>query len=176
MGEPSRARAIGTFLGLFALYYVVGHFALESAWGERFVLEPWTRSNVRLALASVAPLGLEANAEGRTIITDRPLLNVNRGCDGTGAALIVIAAIAAFPARWSARWPGILVGLAGVYAINAVRIATLLWAAVHRPTWLDTLHVDVWQPAMMVFSFGLFLLWSLTLPSSRIAGPQTGRA
>jgi exosortase/archaeosortase family protein len=157
-------RAVLSFLALFALYYACGHFALASPWGERWAVEPWVRANVATALAAASPLGITARAEDRTIVTDRPLLDVNQGCDGLDAALIVVAAIASFPAVWPARWPGILLGCAALFALNARRIGTLLWTAVHHPAWLETLHVDVWQPLMMLAAFGLFLLWSTWLP------------
>ena len=55
-GRRSRVgRSIAWFLGLFAVYVVLGYALLALPWVERGFVEPWTRLNVRAAAAFAGP-------------------------------------------------------------------------------------------------------------------------
>jgi len=153
-------KSFALFLLVFVALFGTGYLFLGTAWGERMVAEPWTDTNIRAARLFAVAMGFEVRIEDeRTLATDNGGVQVNRGCDGLGALLLVVAAVLGFPAPWRARAAGVLLGAAGVFAINAFRIATLLWVSVHWPDRLQFVHIDVWQPLMMLLSFGLFLGW-----------------
>ena len=161
-----KAASVVSFLGLFGLYVFLGHLLLSSAWGTRLLVNPWTHGNVRCAAAVSSVVGLDARASGRDLQAGQTGLDVNKGCDGTSAALIVGGAILAFPATWRSRGLGVALGIMAVFAVNAIRIASLLLVAVRWPARLDFFHVDIWQPLMMLIAFGLFLGWGVWLAGS----------
>ena len=170
-------RQIARFLILFGIFFVLGHLLLGTAWGERIVLHPWVEGNIRTSLLFAAPLGIHGQVDGDTIATAAGAsVEVGKGCDGLGALLVVTSAILGFPAGWKSRVIGLALGTVAVFLINAVRIASLVWIAVHWPARLQFFHIDIWQPVMMVVSFGLFLLWGTLIAGGsrkKTAGEST---
>jgi len=128
-------------------------------WTEGAIVEPWTRANLAAAAGLTRLLGMEATVIGTNLSSGGATLNVQNGCDGIHAALILVAAIAAFPAPLSRRLVGIAAGTLAIFGLNAVRLVNLLVVAVHLPGWLDFFHIYVWQVLIGVLAVGLFLLW-----------------
>jgi exosortase family protein XrtM len=85
-------------------------------------------------------------------------LEVVRGCDGSGALFLLLAAlVAAEGVRWTARAWGALAGALMLYGLNEARLVALYFAAVHRPAWFNSLH-EYFIPSLLVMSVGLFYL------------------
>jgi exosortase/archaeosortase family protein len=168
-GEGSRnrraGRGIARFGALFAVYALAGYGLLNLPGVDRGLVGPWTRADIGLTVWLVRPLGVFADASGTVLAGGGAALDVSKGCDGTTALLLLVSSILAFPASWSARGWGVLLGAAGVFVINAVRLATLLLVAIHWPGRLEFFHIDVWQPIMMLAALGLFLAWGALLAS-----------
>jgi len=103
----------------------------------------------------------QVRAEANQIITSTVALEVVRGCDGTGALFLLLAAlVAAEGVRWKARAWGALTGALMLYGLNEARLVALYFAAVHRPTWFNSLH-EYFIPSLLVVSVGLFyLIWT----------------
>ncbi len=157
-------RKIVKFLVLFGVFFGVGHLFLGTGVGETLVMTPWIETNIRAAAILTVPLGLNAEVDDdRNLVDTRGSLHVSKGCDGLGALLIVGSAMLSFPAGWRSKLTGLAFGAAGVFLINAIRLASLLWIAVEWPARLEFFHIDFWQPVMMVVSFGLFLAWGVLL-------------
>jgi exosortase/archaeosortase family protein len=170
--DRAAVRRVGSFLGLFAVWTVGGHVLLGVPGVERLVVDRWVDGNVALARQLAQAAGLQAASQGKELTAHGATLTVNQGCDGTTALLIVAAAMLAFPASWAARALGVVAGALGVFAVNAVRLASLLWVTVHWPDRLDLFHVDIWQPAMVLVSFGLFGVWSALAGTGRARPPS----
>lgn len=179
VGERKRAarRWVVRFLVLFAVWIGVGHVLLTIAPVERGFVEPWTAANIATAVRLAAVLGIDATAEGTQMRAGQHPLDVEKGCDGTSALVILVSAMLGFPASWRARVGGLVLGVGIVFVVNAFRLATLLWVAVHWPTRLEFFHVDLWQPAMMVVAFGTFLAWGMLMArdsARRLMGASPG--
>ncbi len=158
-------RRIIRFLVLFGVFFGAGHLFLSTSISETLVVTPWIEANMRTATVLAVPVGLDAEVDdNRNLVEARGALHIAKGCDGLGALLIVVSAILGFPAGWRSKLTGVAIGTVGVFLINAVRLASLLWIAVERPAQLEFFHIDFWQPVMMVVSFGLFVVWSVLLP------------
>jgi exosortase/archaeosortase family protein len=172
--RPARGRTIVRFLVLFGVYVLAGHALLSLPAVDRHFVGRWTELDVRAAAAFSAPFGLASRADGSILAAGATVLEARKGCDGITALLILATTMLAFPAPWPFRLVGLALGALAVFAVNAVRLASLLLVAVHWPDWLDFFHVDVWQPAMVFVAFGLFFLWGTLLARQR-AGPPVAR-
>jgi exosortase/archaeosortase family protein len=93
-------------------------------------------------------------------IVGRVSLTVAKNCDAMDVSLLFVAAILAFPARWSRRLAGIGLGVAALTLVNVVRIATLYLVDVHWPRAFDLVHAQVWPLAIVVLAALGFLAWS----------------
>ncbi len=157
-------RRIIRFLVLFGVFFGVGHLFLSTSISETLVVTPWIEANMRTAAVLSVPAGLDVEVDDdRNLVEARGALHIAKGCDGLGALLIVVSAMLGFPAGWRSKLTGIAVGTVGVFLINAIRLASLLWIAVEWPAQLEFFHIDFWQPVMMVVSFGFFLVWGVFL-------------
>jgi exosortase/archaeosortase family protein len=96
-------------------------------------------------------------------------VNINNGCNGVEAMLILLASIAAFPASMKARVVGLLLGAVVVQILNAIRIITLYLLGAYHPRLFDLFHTAVWQIVIILAAIGFFLVWSARVAPARVA-------
>jgi exosortase/archaeosortase family protein len=60
---------------------------------------------------------------------------------------------------------GLLMAVVGVFGLNMIRVANLLFVASHYPEQLELFHIYIWQTLIAALSFGLFLFWGRFLAS-----------
>jgi exosortase family protein XrtM len=104
-------------------------------------------------------------------IVGRVTLTVAKNCDAMDVSLLFTAAILAFPARWSRRLFGIVVGVAMLTVLNVFRIVSLYFVDVHWPAAFELVHAEVWPLAMVVSAVAAFLFWSGWAGASPREGP-----
>jgi exosortase/archaeosortase family protein len=107
--------------------------------------------------------------DGTVIASPRFGVNINNGCNGVEAMLILLASIVAFPASMRAHAAGLALGALAVQALNAVRIVTLYLLGAYQPRLFDMFHTAVWQIVIILSAIGFFLLWSARVGSHRLA-------
>ncbi len=87
-------------------------------------------------------------------------LSVRRGCDAVEPIALITAGILAFPASLRHRAWGIAVCAVFLLVANQVRLASLYWTGVVRPTWFDFMHVQVWQTLFLVLVVASWVGWA----------------
>lgn len=97
-------------------------------------------------------------------------LQVVRGCDGSGALFLLLAAIAAFPARLLWKLQGWFCGAVFVYAVNLIRISGLYFVVAYRPDWFELIHVYL-APTLIIILVCIFYGWWAT--QAQAYGPST---
>lgn len=98
-------------------------------------------------------------ASGPSLLSQRVRLNVLRGCEGTEAMFLLIAAVLAFPASRRSKIKALLVGCLIAYCANQLRILALYAVARDGRHWFELVHGYL-APGLMVLSIGLyFTLW-----------------
>jgi exosortase/archaeosortase family protein len=110
-----------------------------------------------------------AIADGSGAILKMMGENVNNGCNGVEAMLILLASIVAFPASMKARVAGLLLGAIVVQILNAVRIVSLYLLGAYHPRLFDLFHTAVWQIVIILAAIGFFLVWSARVAPARVA-------
>lgn len=161
------------FLIAFAAAYVVGHvgyYAIPDQVLREVVI------HFGIVVPSTAAIDLVAPAErvvaqGHMLVSPRATLEVVRGCDGIGTALLLAAAIVAFPGGWSRKLGGLALGLALVYVANLVRIVGLYFVVAYRGDWFQFLHTYL-VPVAFVALVAVFFAWW----AARAAGTADPRA
>ena len=84
-------------------------------------------------------------------------VDVKNGCNGIEAALLLLAAMLAFPAPPKARAIGIAAGLAAIQGVNLFRIVSLFWLGAHRRDVFELFHAAIWQTTLILLAVGIFL-------------------
>jgi exosortase/archaeosortase family protein len=146
------------FLALFAGLQL----AYTSAWQgriERFVIEQLTVRPSAALLDALHP-GLPVSADGPRIVAPGGGLNVLGGCEGTDVALLLGSALLVAPIGWRDRCLGLVLGLAGVFALNQLRIVVLFLAHRGQLPGFELLHGTLLPLGMVLLAAVFFLFWT----------------
>ncbi|HVT03439.1 MAG TPA: exosortase H [Thermoanaerobaculia bacterium] len=157
------------FLLLF-FAYLTG-FYLFIAWNpiNDKVIVPYTRSLARVAAAVLSSIGTPSVCNGTTITSARFAVDVNNGCNGVEALLILVASILAFPASAKARALGIVAGSILIEVLNEIRIVTLVLMGIYNPRLFQIFHTAVWQILLILVTVAFFIVWSGKLARPELA-------
>ena len=149
---------------------LVGAYLLI-AWGpvNDKVIVPFTTAIASWSGALLNVIGQKVNVSGTVISSPRFGVNINNGCNGVEAMLILLASIVAFPASLRARVTGLLLGALAVQLLNAVRIVSLYLLGAYQPRLFDIFHTAVWQVAIILSAIAFFLVWSSRVAPTRVA-------
>ena len=134
------------------------------------VIVPFTAGIARVSGELLDAMGENDIAVHGTVIrSPRFAVNINNGCNGVEAMLILLASILAFPASIKARITGLLLGALAVQLLNAVRIITLYFLGAYQPRLFDVFHTAVWQIVIILAAIGFFLVWSARVARNPVA-------
>ncbi len=92
------------------------------------------------------------------ISSGRTVLNIVRGCDGSGVWFMLIAAVLGFGARFKATLVGLLLGTAVVYLVNQVRIIGLFYLVEWKRSLFPVVHT-YYAPTLIILIIAGFFLW-----------------
>ena len=162
-------RAQVLFLVKFFAVLVAAYLLIAWAPVNDHVIVPFTRAIASGSGVLLNAIGQNVTVSGTTVTSSRFGVNINNGCNGVEAMLILLASIVAFPASWKARAAGLLLGALAVQFLNAVRIVTLYLLGAYQPRLFDLFHTAVWQIAIIMAAIGFFLAWSARVAPNRLA-------
>jgi exosortase H (IPTLxxWG-CTERM-specific) len=91
-------------------------------------------------------------------------VSIESGCNGIEAALVLIAAILAYPAPWKHKIIGLIAGLLAIQILNLVRIISLFYLGQWNQQAFEWAHLYVWQGLIMLDALIVFLIWLRTIP------------
>lgn len=151
--SPPRAWRFVVLLGLVYVLFELAYFAvpdrmLREVVHTRVIAEP-----AAAVIAWLSP-GEAVTAADGALHADGVTLRLVRGCDGSGLAFLLLAAVLAFPARARDLAAGVAGALLLAYLLNEARIVALYFLAAHQPDWFTTAH-DFVLPAVIVLAAGL---------------------
>jgi len=164
------ARASGhpglAFVALFALLYLLQH-GLYQWVPDSFLADVVYRHGIVAGAASViewiAP-GEGAVVEGHRLASPRAVLEIVRGCDGSGVLFLLVAAILALRADPLRTARGLLGALLLVYVLNQLRVVGLYFVAAYRGEWFTPLHGYLVPTLFVVVAALYFAWWSARVP------------
>lgn len=158
------------FLVLFVALLAGSFTILSLTWVNDHVVEPFTGAVAWASAGALDLLGQEVKLEGTGIRNARFAVNIRNGCNGVETMVIFLSAVLAFPATWSLRAKGLLLGVLAIQAINLVRVVALFLTGAYYPAFFDSSHTVVWQSIVIACGVGLWILWA-----SRV-GPRPAAA
>jgi exosortase family protein XrtM len=157
-GPPGPLRFLALFVAgyalLHALYFLIPDALLRDAVYHWTIIVPGA-----VAINLLAP-GEAVHGAGALLTSVRASLEVVRGCDGSGVAFLLVAAMAAFPSSWRRKLAGLAGALLLVYALNQARIVGLYFVAAYRNDWFVPLHVWFVPTLFVVLSALYFAAWA----------------
>ena len=133
------------------------------------VIEPFTAAIARGSAVLLNAMGQKVTVSETLLASPRFAVNINNGCNGVEAMLILLASIVAFPASIRARLAGLALGAIAIQILNAVRILTLFLIGAYYPRLFNTFHTSVWQIVIILASILFFVIWSARVAAPRLA-------
>lgn len=98
---------------------------------------------------------------GTTISFGPFAVSIIEECSGIYEALLLGAALLAFPTTWYKTLLGFAIGFPLIYAMNIARISVLLVIGRYFPHSFDFLHLYFWQGTMIAMVASTWLIWVL---------------
>jgi exosortase/archaeosortase family protein len=86
-------------------------------------------------------------------------IHINHECTGVYVLIILCTFLLAYPARWSARMSGLLIGIVALTVINVVRLSFLVRVAELQPALFSYFHEYVWQGVFLVLVIAYAMSW-----------------
>jgi archaeosortase B (VPXXXP-CTERM-specific) len=110
--------------------------------------------------------GFMLNLTGRGVTVDGLIVSSSQFafqivdlCTAVMPMMIFTAAVLAYPSRLKEKIFGLIIGLAGIFLVNQVRLVSLYYIGIYLPDFFETAHLLVWQSLMILLAIGLWLLW-----------------
>jgi exosortase H (IPTLxxWG-CTERM-specific) len=127
---------------------------------------PWTEALARISAGLITLFDARVAAYGKIMQSTANgfAISIEAGCNGIEAAIVLIAAMLAFPAPWKHRAIGIAAGLAAVQALNVVRVISLFYLGQWNIKAFEWAHLYLWQALIMLDVLIVWLIWIRTLP------------
>jgi exosortase H (IPTLxxWG-CTERM-specific) len=172
-GVIEEEAGVGRFVLIFVLLLAAA-FAIELTPPAQAVLVvPWTEGLARLSAGVLKLFDPNVAAFGRVLQSTRNgfAVSIEAGCNGVEAALILLCAMAAFPAPWKHRLVGMAIGLAAVQALNVLRVITLFYVGQWNERAFEWAHLYLWQALVMLDVLIVWMVWIRSLPPRAPATP-----
>jgi len=120
---------------------------------------------VQQAMASVVGyganlLGADASVEDTIIKSPHAALEINHECTGVFVLVVYATFVFAYPAPWTQRLSGIVIGISTLMAINVARLIVLTVIASKYPSWFGYFHEYFFQGLFIALLALLASIWT----------------
>jgi exosortase H (IPTLxxWG-CTERM-specific) len=152
------------------LLLLLGLFTVEMLTPvQEHIIVPFTTMLARLSAAIILPFDSSAVAYGKVLqFKDTGFaVSIEAGCNGVEAAIVLIAAIIAFPASWSARFTAISLGFLAIQALNIARIISLFYLGNWNMEIFSWIHLYLWPALIMLDVLIVFVVYLRYLSSTK---------
>ncbi len=157
------------FLILF-LVLVVGLFTLEiTKWAQVHLILPFTSGLAQVSVFLVTLFDSQVTSYGNVIqsLSNGFAVEIQPGCNGVEALIILFAAVFAFPATFQQKMVGFGIGFFAIQGLNLVRIISLFYLGQYSMTWFKWFHLYLWQALIILDALVVWMLWLRWLSRNR---------
>ncbi len=132
----------------------------------------YMRLNARASTLIINVFGEDAKNKGTLVSSSRFSVDILHGCDAIAPTMLFVSAVLAFPASMVSKVPGVLLGALILAMLNLTRIVALFFTGIYYPSAFEAMHVDVWQPAFILFALTLWVAWAWRATASKTTQPD----
>lgn len=169
VAERAGTRSTLRFLAIFGLI-TLGAFAVQvTPWVDTHAVTPLLSDLADLARGLIRLFGGAADSSDNVLSHPENgfAIRISNGCSGIEAVILLIAAMAAYPAPWRYRLLGWGLGVIAIMAVNMLRIISLFYIGQHAPAWFDWAHLYAWELLIMLDGVLVYLAWLRWMPSAQ---------
>lgn len=164
------------FLTIFLVTLLV-LFTLELlAPVQAHVVQPFTTGLATVSAMLITPFDDTVISSGRVLrdAVSGFAVSIESGCNGVEAAIVLIAGVLAFPARWHQKAIAITAGFSAIQILNLLRIISLFYLGQWNYTLFEWTHLYFWPVLIMLdvlVVFAVYLHWLGRAASTEKAQP-----
>lgn len=150
------------FVALFIVLYIIMHvsyLAIPIDYLINFVYR-WGINEPAAWVINAITAENTVRVEGHRLISKTAILEIVRGCDGSGVFFIMASAILAFTASVHYKLWGLFSGLVLIYLLNQTRVIVLYFVVSKEPDWFVPLHT-YYIPTLLIIIMCCFFIWWL---------------
>jgi exosortase H (IPTLxxWG-CTERM-specific) len=115
--------------------------------------------------------GVLLGAMGSRVMVSGPVVaaagfavEIKNNCNAAYEAGLLAAAVWAYPAPARVKAIGTLLGLAVLYAVNMIRVVSLVGLGLFARSWFDVAHLYVWQAVFISVVAACWFGWIVRVP------------
>jgi len=149
--------------------------ALRLRFGHQFHAVEIFTAKLVYGIASLFSAEARISDGSIVFLGDFPVAVIDE-CTGVYEAVLLGAALLAFPTSWGRTAIGFLIGFPLIYAMNVTRIVMLLFVGRHTPRIFEFMHVYFWQVTMIAMVASVWLGWVLWVVRDDVAGRERENA
>lgn len=157
------------FFILFVIL-LIGLFTLEIIQPvQDYIISPFTGVLAKISVFIIQLFDDQVMASGRVIrsLTNGFAVEIQAGCNGVEAVIILFAALFAFPAPLKNKFIGFFWGFLAIQLLNLVRIISLFYLGQWSETAFKWFHLYLWQALIILDALVVWLIWLRTLPENK---------
>ena len=163
----------------FILFIIilVGLFAVEMLGPvQTHVITPFTAGIAKVSAFLVQSFDSDVLAQGKVLrsMSNGFAVEIQPGCNGVEALIILFAAMFAFPAPLKHKLVGFAIGFVAIQLLNLVRIISLFYMGQWDMTWFEWFHLYLWQALIILDALVVWLIWLRMLPRGNDHGGGDG--
>lgn len=137
-------------------------------YAQQYLIAPFTHALAVISSTLIQMVDADVIAYEKVIqnTVNGFAVEIQPGCNGVEAVLILTAAILAFPAPWSWKLKGLGVGFIAIQALNLVRIISLFYMGQWNETLFKWFHLFLWQALIILDALVVWILWLKWMPDA----------
>ncbi len=128
---------------------------------QTHLIQPFTSGLAQLSATLILPFDAGVSHYGRVLqhSSNNFAVSIESGCNGIEAAIVLIAAVLAFPAAWRYRITAIVLGFIAIQVLNIGRIISLFYLGQWNLDLFTWTHLYLWPVLIMLDVMIVFLLY-----------------
>ena len=141
-----------------ALAGATGLLLMMEQWSQwQHVLDPVTNALAHVTELVLRHMHIPVARHGNVLAhPDGFSYRIDYACSGVRPAMLIAVTLLVLPASWSARIAGFCIALAGIEALNLVRLVHLYWIGIADPENFYLAHRVLWN-AVAIAAVSVFL-------------------
>ncbi|MCB1743199.1 MAG: exosortase family protein XrtM [Gammaproteobacteria bacterium] len=147
------------FVALFGLFYA-GYMSIP----DDFLRDRVFYHGITQVSASIIDLVAPqeaVQAESNRLYSSKAALRIIRGCDGSGALFLLVAAVLVFPVSAARKLAGVLGAVLLVYVLNQLRVVGLYFVVAYERDLFLPIHTYFAPTLIVVLCSAFFAGWAI---------------
>lgn len=139
---------------------------------QQHVILPFTSFIAEVCASILIPFDSNVIAYGKILQSSVTgfAVSIEPGCNGIEAAIMLIAAVVAFPATIRQKISAITIGFFAIQVANILRIISLFYLGQWNMDVFQWAHLYLWPVLIMVDVLAVFLIWLRVINKSNDDG------